>query len=684
MQSAGFNPAAPETAGHSHRSNGVRRAPAAILLFFALLTACSHRGWTAIGRGPKAPNFPGNFAWINTPRPLSFKHQLKGQVVLLDFWTYGCINCIHMFPVLDRLQKHFAGRPLVIIGVHSAKFANESLPRNVRAAVMRYKIDHPVVVDEDMQIWNAYGVNSWPTFVVVGAGRHIDGSVAGEVSYRTLKHAISAQLKYDKAHHLLAAKPLVFPKRSREYSATGLAFPGKVLAVGSLKRLFIADTDHNRIIETTLPRHNGVAKLIAIFGNGKKGRIDGAASKSEFNSPQGMALLGHTLYVADTNNHLIRAINLQNGMVKTVLGTGSEVFDFSGGGTGVEQGINSPWALAGDGHTLYIAMAGEHQVWRMNTKTMVASAFAGSGYEGLQNGVGTSSEMAQPSGLALRGHYLYVAEPEASAIARINLANKSVRTIVGQGLFTFGDRDGSLGSALLQHCLGVAAYGQHDLLVADTYNDKLRLINLRTHQVSTFAGTGRPGAGRTGGRVKFAEPGGLSVLGRTIFVADTDNQRIVVINGVTKQWHQLIISGLQVKTPDAVASHVAARLNATSAVAVGLMAGKPANLTAHVMVPSGTHLTVGVPISLRITGKGGKVEYESTVNSDGRPAVNFSLPTGLPVGNSTAEVYYDYCTNGSMGECIPASCAWKIVVRPGAQHHVILKLSKAAFEGLTP
>jgi len=661
-----------------------RRMPLAILMFFVMLTACSQRGWTAEGRGPKAPDFPPNFAWINTSQPLSFKHQLKGQVVLLDFWTYGCINCIHMFPVLDRLQRHFAQQPFVIIGVHSAKFANESLPRNVRAAVMRYKIDHPVVVDENMQIWNAYNVNSWPTFVIVGAGGHIDGSAAGEVSYQTLEHAISAELKYDKKHHLLAAKPLVFPTAASEFSATGLAFPGKVLAVAKLKRLFIADTDHNRIIETTLPNAQGYARLTAIFGNGHKGRADGPASQCEFNSPQGMALLGHTLYVADTNNHLIRAIDLRNNTVSTVLGTGKEVFDFAGGGTGTQQGINSPWALAGRGHTLYIAMAGEHQVWQFNTKTLVSSAYAGSGYEGLQNGVGTSCEMAQPSGLALRGHYLYVAEPEASGIARINLKTASVRTIVGHGLFTFGDRDGNTNTALLQHCMGVATYGKHDLLVADTYNDKLRLINLRTKKVTTFAGDGKPGTGHPGGPVKFAEPGGLSVMGRMIFVADTDNQRIVVINGATGGWHQLIISGLKIQAPLVKHTILLASTNVASTVVAELQANRPARLKAHLKVPSGTHLTVGVPISLRISNAVGKVFYESTISSDGQSVVNFRLPAGLPVGKWSAGVYYDYCTNGSMGECIPASCRWTIASQLGSHRKINLVSAKATFRGLIP
>jgi thiol-disulfide isomerase/thioredoxin len=665
-------------------SRGKGRITLMVLLLLSMLTACSQRGWTAESRGPKAPNFPSNFAWINTPQPLSFKHQLKGQVVLLDFWTYGCINCIHMFPVLDRLQKHFANQPFLIIGVHSAKFAAESRPRNVRAAVMRYKLDHPVIVDENMQIWNAYGVDSWPTFVLVGAGGHIDGSVAGEVSYHSLKKAISQQLKYDRKHHLLAAHPLVFPIRDQEYSASGLAFPGKVLASARLKRLFIADTDHNRIVETTLPNRSGVAKLIAIFGNGKNGRSNGPAGECEFSSPQGMALLGDTLYVADTNNHLIRAINLKTDMVRTVLGTGSEVFDFAGGGKGTQQGINSPWALAGRGHTLYIAMAGEHQVWKFNTQTLVARAYAGSGFEGLENGVGLAAEMAQPSGLALRGHYLYVAEPEASAVAQINLKSRQVRTVVGHGLFTFGDKDGSLNSALLQHCLGVAAWGKNRLLVADTYNDKLRLINLKSGQITTFAGIGRSGTGHIGGPVEFAEPGGLSVMGHTIFVADTDNQRIVILNGKTGHWRQLMITGLHAATNSAKPSHLALRLKRTPTVTAEFGSGTQVSLTAELMVPHGTHLTVGVPISIRITTPSGKLIFETTTESKGNPAIGFTLPAGLPTGTWLTEVYYDYCTNATMGQCVPATCAWKVEVRRGAGRKIELKLSHASFQGLIP
>ncbi|MGC8559055.1 MAG: thioredoxin-like domain-containing protein [Phycisphaerae bacterium] len=665
-------------------SRGKGRVTLMVLLLLSMLTACSQRGWTAESRGPKAPNFPSNFAWINTPEPLSFTHQLKRQVVLLDFWTYGCINCIHMFPVLDRLQRHFANQPFLIIGVHSAKFAAESRPRNVRAAVMRYKIDHPVIVDENMQIWNAYGVDSWPTFVLVGAGGHIDGSVAGEVNYRSLKKAISQQLKYDRKHHLLARHPLVFPIRDQEYSASGLAFPGKVLASARLKRLFIADTDHNRIVETRLPNQAGVAKLIAIFGNGKSGRRNGSAKECEFNSPQGMALLGDTLYVADTNNHLIRAINLKTDIVRTILGTGSEVFDFAGGGKGTQQGINSPWALAGRGHTLYIAMAGEHQIWKFNTQTLVARAYAGSGFEGLENGVGLAAEMAQPSGLALRGHYLYVAEPEASAVAQINLRSRQVRTIVGQGLFTFGDRDGSLTSALLQHCMGVAAWGRTRLLVADTYNDKLRLINLKSRRVTTFAGIGKAGTGHIGGPVEFAEPGGLSVMGHTIFVADTDNQRIVILNGKTGHWRQLVITGLRAGTNSAKPSHLALRLDRIPTVNAEFASGAKVYLTAHLKIPHGTHLTVGVPISIRITTPSGKLIFETTAESKGNPVIQFILPAGLPTGAWLTEVYYDYCTNATMGQCVPATCAWKVEVEAGTGRKIELKLSHASFRGFIP
>ncbi len=617
------------------------------------------------GTSEKAPDFSADFTLINTPTPLSFKHQLKGQVVLLDFWTYGCINCIHIIPELARLQKHFAGQPFVIIGVHSAKFANEGLAANVRQAVLRYKIDHPVVVDQNMQIWNAYGVDSWPTLVLVGANRKIIGSVSGEGNYNLLKQSIAHTLTTDKTNGSLAAAPLVLPEQKAMKFASGLLFPGKVLADHANGRIFIADTDHNRIVAATWPNALGRSKLLAVYGNGQRGKQNGPAANAEFSSPQGLALDGQTLYVADTNNHLIRTINLKTSQVQTVLGTGHEVFDVTGGGAGRNQGINSPWDLAVRGKWLYIAMAGEHQIWRMNIQTHQAAAFAGSGSEGLQNGSLSNAALAQPSGLALSGDTLYFADSENSAVRGVHLSAKRVFTLVGHGLFDFGDQDGPASSALLQHDLGVAILGKN-LLVADTYNDKLRLINTVSNQVTTFAGNGKPGTGAAGGSLQLYEPGGLSVWHHTIFVADTDNQRIVMINARTGQWHEVMISGLHI--PSAAKSATAqAPLPAATNLSAVLQPDTGISISAGVVLPANTHLTPGVPVSVRITN-GGRTVAQQTISAKAVPLLfnveprKFSSYPASGKAQWRVEVFYAYCTNSLNGVCVPAQAAWNVNV----------------------
>ena len=630
----------------------------------------------AVGH-PQAPDFPADFTWINTPVPLSFQHQLKGQVVLLDFWTYGCINCIHILPELDDLQHHFAAQPFIIIGVHSAKFTNESTVNNIRQAVLRYGIHHPVIVDQHMRIWNDYGVDSWPTLVLVSASGHIVGSVQGEGNHRVLEKAIAQTLRRDKANGTLAAAPLHLPRAHAMITASGLLFPGKVLADPRGRRLFIADTDHNRIVMASWPDAMGHARLIAVIGNGRAGAVNGPANQAEFRQPQGMALDGHTLYIADTNNNLIRAVNLQSLRVSTILGTGKETFDLTGGGVGTAQGINSPWALAAQGNTLYIAMAGEHQIWKMNLTTHRARAFAGTGAEGLVNGPGDAAELAQPSGLCLHHNRLYFADSENSAIRVINLKTRRVSTLVGHGLFTFGDRDGPAGQALFQHPLGVALLGRR-LLVADTYNHKLRTINLHTHMVRTFVGTGRPGTGTPGQTLELYEPGGLSVADGSIFVADTDNQRILMINAATKLWHEVAIIGLTVPRSRHRQPR-AGRVGSINQPAVTLTASPAITLHIHLKVPPQTHLTPGIPVTLRVTN-GSHILTQQSVDPHGHARISFvfrPMPGQIKLlaGSWHVGVFYAFCTDGHGSVCKPSHLRWVVPVALGrhGSHHMNLR-----------
>ena len=602
-------------------------------------------------------------------------------MVLLDFWTYGCINCIHLIPIEERLLRHFAKQPFEIIGVESAKFSNEAVASHVRDAVLRYGITNPVIVDQNMAIWNLYGINAWPTLVLVDASGHIVYTVAGEAGFHTLERRITTTLATDRAAGTLAVRPLNLPKQHTLVSATGLLFPGKIIANAGMKRLFIADTGHNRIVETTWPDALGHCKLVAVFGNGHAGHIDGPASTAEFDGPQGLAVAGNFLYVADTMGQYIRQVNLRTERVATVLGNGHEVYDTTGGGSGVHQGINSPWDLVARGHTLYIAMAGEHQLWTMNLLTDKAEALAGTGGEGLQNGRADQAMLAQPSGLALDGAILYFADSENSAVRGLNLKTMRVFTVIGHGLFDFGDKDGGPDTALLQHDLGVAMLGKN-ILVADTYNDKLRLINPVTRMVSTYAGIGKPGTGMPGGPLELNEPGGLHISGHDIFVADTNNQRIVEINARTNIWHQLVIAGLHPPQAD-----TAVRTRATSApighaIAVRLNPGKTVLLQFYPELPPLTHLTPDIPISLRITSAS-RVITEESVNAHGKIPVQFSIPPGISaIAKATdqsqqiwvVKVFYAYCTDGAQGLCVPASQKWRLAVTRSSRGSTFVRL----------
>ena len=619
--------------------------------------------------GIPAPDFPADFTWLNTPEPLSFQHQLKGQVVLLDFWTYGCINCIHLIPTEERLLHHFANEPFEIIGVESAKFTNEAVASHVRDAVLRYGITNPVIVDQHMQIWNEYGVNAWPTLVLVDASGHVVESVAGEVSYKALEQAIATTIAVDRKAGTLAVHPLNLPVQHTLVSATGLLFPGNIIADAAMHRLFIADTGHNRIVEATWPGAMGHCKLVETFGNGRAGHVDGAAVHAEFDAPQGLAVDDGSLYVADTMGQYIRKINLHTDMVSTVLGNGREVYDTSGGGIGRQQGINSPWGLTARGHTLYIAMAGEHQIWMLNLQTDQARALAGTGAEGLQNGPADQALLAQPSGLALHGHILYFADSENSAVRGLNLKTMTVFTVIGHGLFDFGDKNGGPNTALLQHDLDVAMLGKQ-ILVADTYNDQLRLVNPVIRRVSTYVGNGQPGTGVPGGPLELNEPGGLSIAGRDIFVADTNNQRLVEINAHRKSWHQQVIAGLTAPAMDRHAKVPAASVTIGPTTTVQLNPDRTLSLQFVPQLPPFTHLTPDIPMSIKITS-GSHIVTEESVNDHGTIPVVFALtPKQFAMANIRnhvrqlwrVKVFFAYCTNGNQGLCVPASQTWSLAV----------------------
>jgi DNA-binding beta-propeller fold protein YncE len=486
----------------------------------------------------KAPDklFEGGVAWINTANPIKLA-DLKGKIVVLDFWTFCCINCIHTLPDLAKLEKKYA-KEVVVIGVHSAKFDNEKVTENIRKAVNRYRIAHPVVNDANMAVWNSIGIESWPTLAVIDPEGYFVYADGGEGQYDAVAKTVDSLIEKYKGKGL-NEEPMRFDlAKSADPAGSPLYFPGKLLADAATDRLFIADSTNNRVVVTDLG-----GKRVAVAGTGVAGKADGPFTQAQFDDPQGLALDGDTLYVADRKNHLIRALDLKGQTVRTVAGTGEQ--DRGSrfrGGEALKVGLNSPWDLLRSGRTLYIAMAGHHQIWTINLDSMELSPYAGNGRENIRDGALRDANFAQPSGLTTDGRTLYVADSEVSAVRALPLADPKgeVTTLVGEGLFKFGDADGTGRAARLQHALAVA---WHDgkLIVADTYNSKLKTLDPATKECKTFLSEG---GGWLEGRA-FNEPAGLSVANGKLYVADTNAHRVRVVDLATKALTTLPLTGVE-------------------------------------------------------------------------------------------------------------------------------------------
>lgn len=458
----------------------------------------------------RAPELPDNLDWFNVEQPLTLAGQ-RGKVVLLDFWSYCCINCMHVLPDLRYLENKYPDT-LTVIGVHSPKFENERAPEQLQKAINRHHIRHPVVNDTKFQLWRAYGIKAWPSIIFIDPEGYVIGVLRGEGRRKQLDELISQHIDTAEEKGVLVRSPT--PLSVRPEPASVLSFPGKVLATRN--SLYIADSGRNRILETY---HDG--KIRRVFGSGTSGMLDGVETAAMFSNPQGMVIVGDFLYVADTDNHALRRIHLKTGEVMTLAGTGKQGrYVADNFRDPLEAALNSPWDVAYYESTLYIAMAGQHQIWRMNLNHQAIERFAGSGREDLVDGPLESACFAQPSGLAALADRLFVADPETSAVREIELGRGIVSTLAGKGLFDFGDRGGVGRDARMQHPLGIAVDEERNALwLADTYNSKIKRIDVGTSEVSTFKIN-----------FKLNEPGGLSLYRNKLFIANTNEHQIVALD----------------------------------------------------------------------------------------------------------------------------------------------------------
>ncbi len=446
---------------------------------------------------------------------------------------------MHVFPQLRKLEHRYPGE-LAVVGVHSAKFEAERATENIRDAVMRYEVEHPVINDKDFRVWQQYSVRAWPTLYFIDPEGKVIGKHEGEIPVEELDRLIADMIRQFDERGLVDRMPADGRLERDGMPDRPLMFPGKVLADAASGRLFVADSNHHRIVVSSLG-----GEVVQTIGSGEARLADGPSAEAAFNDPQGMVLDGDTLYVADTKSHAIRAIDLEAQTVATLAGTGEQSRGFHRGGPGPATALNSPWDLTLHNGTLFIAMAGFHQLWRMDLATHEVRPHAGSGRESIVDGPMQSAQLAQPSGIATDGRKLYFADSETSSIRTADLSDDGhVTTIVGLDLFTFGDVDGTGDSVRLQHPIGLDLHDE-TLYVADTYNNKIKTIRPESRTAETLAGSGSPGcADGPAGEAEFREPAGLSVAGGRLYVSDTNNHAIRVVDLATKEVTTLSLEGI--------------------------------------------------------------------------------------------------------------------------------------------
>lgn len=488
-----------------------------------------------------AYQFPQNGKWLNIKEPLSIE-KLKGQVVLLDFWTYCCINCIQVLDEIKELERLFARESFVVIGVHSPKFKNEQNYENIQSAIARYNINHPIIADNQRDLWQKYTIRSWPSFIIIDAEGNVAGRISGEGVFRTLHKTIIRLLDEGKRKKTL--KPKLELKTTIIKNQTTLSYPGKIYYDQDQNLLYISNSGKNQIIQAKKVKNNQF-KIINVIGSGKSGDQDGSFTQAEFKDPQGLTQFKDKLYVCDRANHKIKAVDLIQNNVKTVAGTGlrgdfkAQTFQAS------KYDLASPWDIWAKNEQLFITNAGTHQILVLNISKNTLEIFAGSGWENLLDGKRENAQFAQPSGLVTDEQNLYIADSESSSIRAINFRTGLVKTIIGEGLFDYGDLDGNLSTSRLQHPLGIAKSG-NNIYIADTYNHALRVIDQKNKLIQTLIKRSSSKTcqinDQTCSVLPLNEPSGLALGNKDeLYIADTNNHLIRVFNLKTQTLSDLNI-----------------------------------------------------------------------------------------------------------------------------------------------
>ena len=452
-----------------------------------------------------APELPRGLQWLNAPATTLYEQ--RGRIVALAFVNGASAWCAQRLNDLALLQARYLGR-LQALAIHVPRFDSERDPQQALKRLRRHGNALPLAHDADWVAWQRFGVESWPTVLL------IDGE--GQVRHRAVGADGLADLERQIGRLCdgLRAPPdddLRSFRETRPEPRMPLNFPTGLVATPD--RLFVADTGHHRVLECN---HHG--RVIRQFGMGTPDLADGELNHAAFRRPQGLALVRESLYVADTGNHALRRINLATSSVDTLCGNG-RAGEPAEGVVDVPRNVplSQPQALVVNNNQIYLAMAGDNRIWSYDLGSRDLRARAGSGQLDVRDGSGPMAAFAQPTGLASVLQTLYVCDAVGSAVRSVQLRGDVVQTLIGQGAWVFGAEDGPRDSARLQHPQAIALSPDAPVMwLADSGNGSLRTLRLGGGELTTVS-LPRPLHG----------PAGLSVAAGAVWIAETDAHAVL-------------------------------------------------------------------------------------------------------------------------------------------------------------
>lgn len=468
--------------------------------------------------------------WFNTSRPLEIS-DLKDRIILLDFWTYACVNCIQALPEIKKLEQTF-GNKITVIGVHSGKFDNEKDGLSIKKAILKYGINHPVVNDSDFAIWNNFQAQAWPTFILINPNGRIVSTYLGEQGAAEIMPDVKKLVS--KFRYQLNRDPL--PIMLEKYNVIGnvLNFPSKLSYTSSfsyksqkLPVLFIANSTQNNIIISSL-----AGDIITKIGSGNKGFKDGDFFSASFNAPQSLLYNSGKLYVADTGNNALRLIDFKKGKVTTLFGSGKrgDIFEGASEAAGsIDLASPTDIEFFPNNKKIVIANSGTHQILSYDIDKKTVSVLAGNGIEGIDDGKYPNNSLAQTADMSAFGGKLYFVDSETSSLRVIDKSGE-VKTLIGKGLFDFGHKNGSKSEALMQHPLGLTV-DDTGAYISDSFNHSIRKYNFSTKKLYDFLG-GKTKGDKLGAKndIEFDQPEGIVSILDNFYIVDSNNNRIVVVN----------------------------------------------------------------------------------------------------------------------------------------------------------